>query len=196
MFEFYFLIWNIWNVFVCAITQYRQLRARRALFAVQRCSTEDQKGAVAVKKSMAIVPFWFSMENIWTVITPFWLSTDNISSILKKSDKSFCRNHSMWGVQHVQFGCLSISCSPIPIINNSSSTTDIFYHHGMYLWPFSINIFTSCNKISYCIQQKECEIHCIYLSTKNRIIVTVSLEDQLLEFMIHSLGNITFKHDQ
>ena len=28
-------------------------------------------------KSIAIAPFWFSMEHLWTAIMPFWLSTDD-----------------------------------------------------------------------------------------------------------------------
>ena len=27
---------------------------------------------------MAIAPFWFSTEHLWSAITPFWLSTDDI----------------------------------------------------------------------------------------------------------------------
>ena len=41
------------------------------VIAVQRCSVENQNGAIVV---MAIAPFWFSTEHLWTAITPFWLS--------------------------------------------------------------------------------------------------------------------------
>ena len=37
-----------------------QLRARRA---VQPCSIENQKGTIAVR-SVAMTPFWFSMEHL------------------------------------------------------------------------------------------------------------------------------------
>ena len=32
-------------------------------------------------KSIAIAPFWFSMEHLWTAIMPFWLSTDDLSRV-------------------------------------------------------------------------------------------------------------------
>ena len=47
--------------------------------AFQRCSVENQKGAIACTKSMAIAPFWFSAEHLWSAITPFWLSTADMS---------------------------------------------------------------------------------------------------------------------
>ena len=31
--------------------------------------------------TIAIVPFWFSMEHLWVVIVPFWLSTDDIMKL-------------------------------------------------------------------------------------------------------------------
>ena len=63
-----------------SICKYCQLRARRALLQyLQRCSVENQKGAIAVQSIyMAIAPFWFSTEHLWSAITPFRLSTDDI----------------------------------------------------------------------------------------------------------------------
>ena len=42
-----------------------------------RCEPE---GRYRCTKSMAIAPFWFSMEYLWIVIAPFRLSTDNMYS--------------------------------------------------------------------------------------------------------------------
>ena len=46
------------------------------------CSTKmfrwEPEGRYRCTKSMAIVPFWFSTEHLWSAITPFWLSTDDI----------------------------------------------------------------------------------------------------------------------
>ena len=36
-------------------------------------SVENQKGAITVQQCMAIAPFWFSTEHLWSAITPFWL---------------------------------------------------------------------------------------------------------------------------
>ena len=38
----------------------------------------EPEGRYCCIKSMAIAPFWFSMEHLWTAIAPFWLSTDDI----------------------------------------------------------------------------------------------------------------------
>ena len=38
----------------------------------------DPEGRYCCIKSMAIAPFWFSMEHLWTAIAPLWLSTDDI----------------------------------------------------------------------------------------------------------------------
>ena len=46
----------------------------------QRCSVENQKGAIRCTMSMTIAPFWFSAEHFWIAITPFWLSTDDINA--------------------------------------------------------------------------------------------------------------------
>ena len=54
--------------------------SQKDVIAVQRCSIENQKGAIAVQSHMAIAPFWFSTEHLWSAITPFWLSTDYIVS--------------------------------------------------------------------------------------------------------------------
>ena len=45
--------------------------------AVQRCSLENQKGAITRQIFIAIVPFWFSTEHCWTLLMPFWLSADD-----------------------------------------------------------------------------------------------------------------------
>ena len=37
------------------------------VIAIQRCSVENQKAAIAVQ-SMAIAPFWFSTEHLWSAI--------------------------------------------------------------------------------------------------------------------------------
>ena len=50
------------------------LRARKGVNAVHRCSIENQKGIIAVQKkkmAMAVAPFWFSMEHRWTMLMPF-----------------------------------------------------------------------------------------------------------------------------
>ena len=38
----------------------------------------EQEGRYRCTKSMAIAPFWFSMEHLWSAIAPFWLSADDI----------------------------------------------------------------------------------------------------------------------
>ena len=38
----------------------------------------EPEGGYCCTKPMAIAPFWFSTEHLWSVITPFWLSTDDI----------------------------------------------------------------------------------------------------------------------
>ena len=38
----------------------------------------EPEGAYFCTKSMAIVPFWFSMEHCWTTLAPFWLLADDI----------------------------------------------------------------------------------------------------------------------
>ena len=54
---------------------------QKGINAVQRCSVENQKSAItACTKSVAIAPFWFSVEHRWTSLTPFWLSADNMCS--------------------------------------------------------------------------------------------------------------------
>ena len=48
----------------------------------------EQKGSYRCTKSMAIAPFWFSMEHQWTALTPFWFSADDITNnnLLKYSN--------------------------------------------------------------------------------------------------------------
>ena len=41
----------------------------------------EPEGRYRCTKSMAIAPFWFSTEHLWTAITPFWLSTDNLQYV-------------------------------------------------------------------------------------------------------------------
>ena len=38
----------------------------------------EPEGGYCCTKSMAIVPFWFSTEHLWSSIAPFWLSADDI----------------------------------------------------------------------------------------------------------------------
>ena len=38
----------------------------------------EPEGRYCCTKSMAMAPFWFSVEHLCSAITPFWLSTDNI----------------------------------------------------------------------------------------------------------------------
>ena len=38
----------------------------------------EPEGRYRCTKSMAIAPFWFSTEHIWSSIVPFWLSADDI----------------------------------------------------------------------------------------------------------------------
>ena len=49
----------------------------------RHCSSKmfhwEPEGCYHCTKSMAIAPFWFSMEHLWNAITPFWLSTDNVA---------------------------------------------------------------------------------------------------------------------
>ena len=58
---------------------------------IQRCFVENQKGAIAGTKSMAIAPFWLLTEHLWIARVLFWLSTDDIirskQSINKKKIK-------------------------------------------------------------------------------------------------------------
>ena len=42
-----------------------------AIAIIQRCSVENQKGAIINRLCTAIVPFWFSIEHLWMVIAPF-----------------------------------------------------------------------------------------------------------------------------
>ena len=37
----------------------------------------EPEGHYRYTKSMVIVPFWLSMEHLWSAIMPFWLPTDN-----------------------------------------------------------------------------------------------------------------------
>ena len=43
---------------------------------LQRCSIENQNGAVMYKLH-DVNAFWFPTEHRWTVLTPFWLSVDD-----------------------------------------------------------------------------------------------------------------------
>ena len=54
------------------------VKSQKGINAVQRWSIENQKGAIAIKRSMVIAPFWFSTEHDWTALTPFWPSADNL----------------------------------------------------------------------------------------------------------------------
>ena len=51
--------------------------SKKGINAVQRCSVENQKGAIAVQ-SVAIVPFWFWTEHLWTALMPFLPSADEL----------------------------------------------------------------------------------------------------------------------
>ena len=42
----------------------------------------ESEGRYCCTKSMAIAPFWFSMEHLWSAIAPFWLSADDILSLI------------------------------------------------------------------------------------------------------------------
>ena len=38
----------------------------------------EPEGRYRCTKSMAIAPFWFSVEHLWILVVPFWLSTDGL----------------------------------------------------------------------------------------------------------------------
>ena len=38
----------------------------------------EPEGRYCCTKSMAIAPFWFSTEHLWSAIAPFWLSADDM----------------------------------------------------------------------------------------------------------------------
>ena len=38
----------------------------------------EPEGRYCCTKSVAIAPFWFSTEHLWSAIAPFWLSADDI----------------------------------------------------------------------------------------------------------------------
>ena len=70
---------------LCCIVSYHQLRARRALkmskdvpFRTRDVQRYEPEGRHCCAKSMAIAPFWFSTEHLWTVLTSFWLAADDI----------------------------------------------------------------------------------------------------------------------
>ena len=39
------------------------VESHKSIITIQQCSVENQKGAIAVQKSMAIAPFWISTEH-------------------------------------------------------------------------------------------------------------------------------------
>ena len=46
------------------------VEGQKGIITVQRCSLENQKGAIAVLvKSMAIAPFWFSTELMYVTFS-------------------------------------------------------------------------------------------------------------------------------
>ena len=53
------------------------VESQKGVIAAQRCSVENQKGRYCCAKSMAIAPFWFLTEHLWSAIAPFWLSADD-----------------------------------------------------------------------------------------------------------------------
>ena len=56
----------------------RQLRARRTLLHLKDVPLRSRIVLSLYTKSMAIVPFWFSMKHLWNAKVPFWLSNDKL----------------------------------------------------------------------------------------------------------------------
>ena len=46
----------------------------------------EPEGCYRCTKSMAIAPFWFSIEHLWIAIVPLWLSTDDMGLKLALND--------------------------------------------------------------------------------------------------------------
>ena len=55
----------------------------------------DPEGHYCCTKSMAIAPFWFAMEHLWTAIMPFWLSTDDMLIL------TIIYHMTLWRVSHI-----------------------------------------------------------------------------------------------
>ena len=52
----------------------------------------EPEGRYRCTKSMAIAPFWFSTEHLWSAIAPFWLSADellskSINAVLERTEQ-------------------------------------------------------------------------------------------------------------
>ena len=56
------------------------VESQKGAINIQRCSVETWKpdSRYHCTKSMAIAPFWFSMEHLWSAIAPFWLSANDM----------------------------------------------------------------------------------------------------------------------
>ena len=79
------------------VSSISSVESQKGIIADQRCSIENQKGAIAILCT-AIAPFWFSSEHLWnwSAITPFWLSTDDIiayNTTIKDHEKEKDRQH-------------------------------------------------------------------------------------------------------
>ena len=69
------------------------VESQKGVIVIQRMFRWEPEGRYRCTKSMAIAPFWFSTEHLWSAITPFWLSTDAIMfPLFSDSKKSVAIN--------------------------------------------------------------------------------------------------------
>ena len=54
------------------------VESQKGVIAVEKMFHWEPEGCYRCTKSMALAPFWFLMEHLWTAIMPLWLSTDSI----------------------------------------------------------------------------------------------------------------------
>ena len=77
------LVATLWNVYIC-IREWKLHHHKVVSWGPEgRCQYSkmfswELEGRYRCTKSLAIVPFWLSMEHPWKVIVPFWLLTDQV----------------------------------------------------------------------------------------------------------------------
>ena len=110
----------------CYIQQHgahRQLRARKALKYQYSKMCWDPEGHYCCIKSIAIVPFWFSMEHLWILIAPFWYSVEHLWTLmivpfwLSTDDMSCASSYFHWQIGRENW--VIADGSPLPFLPKS-----------------------------------------------------------------------------
>ena len=135
------------------------VESQKGVIATQKMFCREPERRYCCTKSMAIAPFWFSTEHLWSAIAPFWLSADNIimcpaegHDLMRRSagNASFCEIwHLVQPITDWSFVCLvcwNFIPSKVLSLNIISCNSIYNANRSFKLWEFYRSRSSAGNK--------------------------------------------------